>query len=161
MNLCAFNRQSSYVSNFSQKAIHQTKLEELWNNLYLPNARLEFNSQDVSNEWLSVGLTSVQGWRTHQEDSHLVDLSYANYSNSGELALFGVFDGHNGCEVAQYASRMLPEYIQQNKHFRREQYGKAPVKDTPSSNGLIVLICSSLSGTVFPRIWPEFIGWKV
>ena len=52
---------------------------------------------------------SMQGWRlnmvsslTHnilQEDAHVVDLKFLN---SDDKAIFGVFDGHGGREVAVY-----------------------------------------------------------
>jgi len=121
MNLCAFNRQSTYVKNISQKANQRSKLEEILANFYLPIAKLEFESHDASNDWLSVGVASAQGWRTQQEDAHLTDLQFGY---NGDMSLFGVFDGHNGCEVAQYAARILPEYILTNQHFHNEQYGK-------------------------------------
>ena len=40
---------------------------------------------------------SMQGWRNQQEDAHIADLKLPN----GE-AIFGVFDGHGGKEVALY-----------------------------------------------------------
>jgi serine/threonine protein phosphatase PrpC len=44
--------------------------------------------------------TSMQGWRNQQEDSHIVDLKLPN----GE-AIFGVFDGHGGKEVALFVQK--------------------------------------------------------
>ena len=121
MNLCAFNRQSTYVKNFSQKANQRSKLEDILANFYLPNVKLEFESYSASNDWLSVGVASAQGWRTQQEDAHLADLQFGY---NGEMSLFGVFDGHNGGEVAQFAAQQLPEYILANQHFHSGQYGK-------------------------------------
>ena len=120
MNLCAFSCQNGYVKNFSHKINHQSKLEEILAHFYLPNAKLEFDSHDASNDWLSVGITSAQGWRIQQEDAHICDL---RFDHKGQLALFGVFDGHNGYEIAHHAAKMLPEYIKSNQHFRSQQYG--------------------------------------
>ena len=116
MNLCAFSRPNI----FGHKMDKHIQLERLLAQFYLPSAKLEFNSQDASNDWLTVGVTSAQGWRTQQEDAHVFDL---RFDNQGHLALFGVFDGHNGCEISQYAAKILPEYIKKNEHFAQEQYG--------------------------------------
>lgn len=43
----------------------------------------------------------MQGWRLNMEDAHI---SNANYLDSNEKALFGVFDGHGGREVAIYCN---------------------------------------------------------
>lgn len=59
--------------------------------------------------------TSMQGWRNNQ-DAHVAELKLPN----GE-AVFGVFDGHGGKEVAQFVEKKyvdvlkkLPEYKQGN-----------------------------------------------
>jgi serine/threonine protein phosphatase PrpC len=43
----------------------------------------------------------MQGWRLNMEDAHI---SNANYLDSNDKALFGVFDGHGGREVAIYCN---------------------------------------------------------
>ena len=54
---------------------------------------------------------SMQGWRLNmvskdililKEDAHLVDLAF---NGEQERALFGVFDGHGGREVAAYCGK--------------------------------------------------------
>eukprot|EP00350_Pseudokeronopsis_sp_OXSARD2_P008286 CAMPEP_0170556792 /NCGR_PEP_ID=MMETSP0211-20121228/18683_1 /TAXON_ID=311385 /ORGANISM="Pseudokeronopsis sp., Strain OXSARD2" /LENGTH=79 /DNA_ID=CAMNT_0010867343 /DNA_START=90 /DNA_END=329 /DNA_ORIENTATION=+ len=59
----------------------------------------------------------MQGWRNTQEDSHVCEANLPN----GE-AVFGVFDGHGGKEVALYIKdrfvaelKKLPSY--QNKDY--------------------------------------------
>ena len=42
----------------------------------------------------------MQGWRNNQEDAHIADLKLPN----GE-AVFGVFDGHGGKEVALFVAK--------------------------------------------------------
>lgn len=44
-----------------------------------------------------------------------------------DMSLFGVFDGHGGAEVAQYAVEMLPSLIK-NELFEKGDYEKALVK---------------------------------
>lgn len=131
MNLCAFSRQGAIVKNHmtatgsqqqqQQQLSHRNRLEEILCSFYLSQAKLDFDSQEGRSSWLSVGSTSAQGWRVHQEDAHLADLHFAD---SDQLALFAVFDGHSGAEVAHYAARKLPEVLQSNGHFARQQYGE-------------------------------------
>ena len=45
------------------------------------------------------GLSSMQGWRRSQEDAHLV----ADIPGLADTAVFGVFDGHGGREVSNFA----------------------------------------------------------
>lgn len=121
MNLCSFTRQDGYIKRISHKQVDKhLQLKQILSHLYLPSAKLDFDSHDTSNGWLSVGLTSVQGWRTRQEDAHLCDL---RFDNQDHLALIGVFDGHNGFEISQYAAKVLPEYIKRSEHFTKQQYG--------------------------------------
>jgi serine/threonine protein phosphatase PrpC len=85
----------------------------------------------------------MQGWRNNQEDSHIADLKLPN----GE-AIFGVFDGHGGKEVAIYVEKnfvstliTLPEY--KNKDYASaltkcfikmdEQMDGSKTKNTPVS----------------------------
>jgi serine/threonine protein phosphatase PrpC len=39
----------------------------------------------------------MQGWRKGMEDSHIAALDIEN-----DISVFGVFDGHGGCEVAKF-----------------------------------------------------------
>ena len=44
----------------------------------------------------------MQGWRSSMEDTHICQL--VNMPNSDDYGmLFGVFDGHGGQEVAEFA----------------------------------------------------------
>jgi serine/threonine protein phosphatase PrpC len=42
---------------------------------------------------------NMQGWRLNMEDAHITDLKF---DNDSEKAMFAVFDGHGGREVAAY-----------------------------------------------------------
>ena len=41
--------------------------------------------------------TEMQGWRGNMEDSHIAEINIGDGN-----ALFGVFDGHGGREVAKF-----------------------------------------------------------
>lgn len=62
-----------------------------------------------------VGVSSMQGWRITMEDSHTILPNLPH--NKGRGAYFGVFDGHGGRKVAEYASRFLHRYIVDSKEF--------------------------------------------
>ena len=49
----------------------------------------------------------MQGWRRSMEDAHIAEVF-----SSGEGALFGVFDGHGGAEVARFVQKHLLSEIQ-------------------------------------------------
>ena len=64
----------------------------------------------------------MQGWRKRMEDSHITDLDLGP-SNSTQL--FGVFDGHGGCEVAKYVANHFTEEFLKNQNYLRNDIKKA------------------------------------
>lgn len=54
----------------------------------------------------------MQGWRISQEDAHNCILGL---SDEAKLALFAVYDGHGGAEVAQYTAQHFPQHILKEK----------------------------------------------
>lgn len=62
------------------------------------------------------GLSSMQGWRLHQEDDHI---SEPKFQNSDDTSLFAVFDGHGGCEVAKFCSKHFGEELAMNENFKK------------------------------------------
>ncbi|XP_037084766.1 probable protein phosphatase 2C 21 [Pollicipes pollicipes] len=73
-------------------------------------------SSNGQNDYLSYGESSMQGWRVSQEDAH---------NSLPELhpgcALFAVYDGHGGHEVAAYTAQTLPGCIQRNPLYSAGQ----------------------------------------
>jgi len=57
---------------------------------------------------LAWGVSCMQGWRNSMEDAHF---TVPYLGKNGELAIFGVFDGHGGEHVARFCERHLPEEI--------------------------------------------------
>lgn len=63
---------------------------------------------------------SMQGWRNQQEDSHIAELKLPN----GE-ALFGVFDGHGGKEVALYVEKKFVNTFKNLAEYKSGDYEAA------------------------------------
>ncbi|XP_025191459.1 probable protein phosphatase CG10417 isoform X2 [Melanaphis sacchari] len=89
---------------------------------YLNKPKTDKESEDMENDVLMCGASSMQGWREKQEDAHVCLVDFDD-----DMSLFGVFDGHGGAEVAQYAVEMLPSLIK-NELFEKGDYEKALVK---------------------------------
>ncbi|KAG2431539.1 hypothetical protein HXX76_009553 [Chlamydomonas incerta] len=64
----------------------------------------------------------MQGWRRTMEDAHLAEVNVANDPN---VAMFGVFDGHGGAEVAKFCQKYMATELQ-----RIEEFGKGSVEDS-------------------------------
>ena len=63
----------------------------------------------------------MQGWRKSMEDAHITALDVVE----GEISLFGVFDGHGGCEVAHYVSNHFIDELKKNESFKKGNYKQA------------------------------------
>lgn len=57
------------------------------------------------------------------EDAHVTALDVIE----GEVSVFGVFDGHGGCEVARYVENHLVEELKKNENFKKGNYRQALV----------------------------------
>lgn len=71
---------------------------------------------------LKFGGAAMQGWRRTMEDAHLAVTSMPNDPN---CAMFGVFDGHGGAEVAKFCQKYMSQEIQ-----RIEEFGKGNVESS-------------------------------
>lgn len=49
------------------------------------------------------------------EDAHVTALDVVE----GEVSVFGVFDGHGGCEVARFVEKHLVDELRKNEHFKK------------------------------------------
>ncbi|XP_060858549.1 protein phosphatase ppm-1.G-like isoform X2 [Metopolophium dirhodum] len=86
---------------------------------YLDNPITEKVSEDMEDDTLVCGVSSMQGWRIRQEDAHFCLLDFDK-----NMSLFGVFDGHGGAEVARLAVEVLPDMIR-NQPFNIGDYENA------------------------------------
>lgn len=55
------------------------------------------------------------------EDAHVTALDVVE----GEVSVFGVFDGHGGCEVAHFVENHLVDELKKNEHFKKGNYRQA------------------------------------
>jgi len=55
------------------------------------------------------GSAAMCGWRADQEDAHLNEIIDLPSGNKGMLV--GVFDGHGGSKVSNYAKAHLKEHL--------------------------------------------------
>eukprot|EP00889_Picochlorum_renovo_P003533 jgi/Picre1/30563/NNA_005925.t1 len=85
--------------------------------LSAPVTKKETLHQDLPH--LQIGVSSQQGWRKTQEDSHVCA------QLEGNTMLFGVFDGHGGGEVAKFCAEHIHEEIKSIPEFQNKQYGES------------------------------------
>ena len=60
---------------------------------YLPEPIKDKHSADGESKDFKYAASSMQGWRTNMEDTHI---AITNFDNDPSAALFAVFDGHGG-----------------------------------------------------------------
>ncbi|XP_075705095.1 protein phosphatase 1G [Rhinoderma darwinii] len=87
---------------------------------YLSQPNTGKSSGRGGNRSLNYGYSAMQGWRVSMEDAHncLPELD-------GETAMFSVYDGHGGEEVALYCSKYLPDVIKEQKAYKEGKLQKA------------------------------------
>ena len=69
---------------------------------------------------VDVGWAAMQGWRRGQEDAHVVDVRFDR-----AVALFCVFDGHGGGEVATFAADAFGALLRKTEAYAAGDYGRA------------------------------------
>ncbi|XP_071371527.1 protein phosphatase 1G-like isoform X2 [Centroberyx affinis] len=87
---------------------------------YLSQPNTTKTSSDGGNSNMSYGFSAMQGWRVSMEDAHncIPELD-------DETAMFAVYDGHGGEEVALYCSKYLPDIIKEQKTYKDGKLQKA------------------------------------
>eukprot|EP00744_Colponema_vietnamica_P001408 GILI01002328.1.p1 GENE.GILI01002328.1~~GILI01002328.1.p1 ORF type:complete len:338 (+),score=109.19 GILI01002328.1:70-1083(+) len=86
--------------------------------LSTPNTNKE-SSDDESARFI-YGASAMQGWRTGMEDAHITELALDD-----KTALFGVFDGHGGKEVALFCQRYFAEEMKKLPSYQSKDFGQA------------------------------------
>ncbi|CAJ1358068.1 unnamed protein product, partial [Effrenium voratum] len=68
-------------------------------------------SHEAREEGLAWACCGMRGWRQSMEDASLIMPRGYLSGEWREAALFGVFDGHGGEQVARFAVRRLPQVL--------------------------------------------------
>lgn len=76
--------------------------------MYLNEPNTEIEHDSGGNEYLRFAAGSMQGWRLNMEDAHVAN---GKFNNNNNEALFGVFDGHGGREVAVFSNKHYEEIL--------------------------------------------------
>ena len=71
-------------------------------------------STEGANAHLRFGVSCMQGWRSKMEDAHVTTLQL-----DSNTSCFGVFDGHNGKEVAVFVSLHFTQELIKNEKYQR------------------------------------------
>jgi serine/threonine protein phosphatase PrpC len=87
---------------------------------YLSTPNTAKDSEMGSDNKYQFSCCSMQGWRNQQEDSHIAEIKLPN----GE-ALFGVFDGHGGKEVALFVQKKFVEVFKKLPEYKNGNYEEA------------------------------------
>ncbi|XP_068445038.1 protein phosphatase 1G isoform X2 [Clinocottus analis] len=88
---------------------------------YLSQPNTTKTSSDGGNGNMSYGFSAMQGWRVSMEDAHNCIPEF----DGEETAMFSVYDGHGGEEVALYCSKYLPDIIKEQKTYKDGKLQKA------------------------------------
>ena len=77
---------------------------------YLDAPIKDKHPENGENDQLKWGACSMQGWRTSMEDAHIAsDIALPGQQKG---TLFGVFDGHGGKEVAEFAKKHFKKILE-------------------------------------------------
>ncbi|KAM4597032.1 LOW QUALITY PROTEIN: protein phosphatase 1G [Fundulus diaphanus] len=87
---------------------------------YLSQPNTTKTSSDGGNSSMSYGFSAMQGWRVSMEDAHNCIPDFDE-----ETAMFAVYDGHGGEEVALYCSKYLPDIIKEQRTYKDGKLQKA------------------------------------
>jgi len=129
---------------------------------YLEKPVTEKVSADGVGRAYAYGSSSMQGWRSNMEDSHINMLNFDGDEGAG---LFAVFDGHGGSEVAKYCEVNVPQHVVTTTEYKEGKFELALrqsflgmdeniLRDWPRS----LRECSSNSGSVLSRMTPSMDG---
>ncbi|KAI1194386.1 phosphatase 2C-like domain-containing protein [Nemania serpens] len=89
---------------------------------------VEKTSDKAEDDRLLYGVSAMQGWRITMEDAHCAVLDLLTpqgddtKTHPSRLSFFGVFDGHGGDKVAQFAGKHIPDILLKQDTFKKGNY---------------------------------------
>ncbi|KAI1308347.1 phosphatase 2C-like domain-containing protein [Xylaria venustula] len=89
---------------------------------------VEKTSDKGEDDRLLYGVSAMQGWRISMEDAHTTVLDLLTpqgdekNTHPSRLSFFGVFDGHGGDKVAQFAGQRIPDILVKQDTFKQGNY---------------------------------------
>ena len=89
--------------------------------MYLDRPITKKHTETGEGKGFRYAASAMQGWRLSMEDGHICNTDL----NGTGAALFAVFDGHGGVEVAKYCERHFTEILLASRNFQSQHYGKA------------------------------------
>lgn len=122
---------------------------------YLPQPMLTICSPQTSDKGeddrLLYGVSAMQGWRISMEDAHCTVLDLLTPESDDDkkihpsrLSFFGVFDGHGGHKVAEFAGGRIYDILKKQDTFKTGNYDQS-LKDTFLATDRAILSGKSLS----------------
>ena len=88
--------------------------------IYLSSPEIKKSPVEGENHFCKFAANSMQGWRMNMEDAHISDGAFDNDS-----ALFAVFDGHGGAEVAKFCSKSFGNELKKTTEYKEGRYEAA------------------------------------
>ena len=82
---------------------------------------------DEENEIIIFGINEMQAYKKYKEVFTLKNTKILEQNQN--IFLFGIFDGHNGAEIAKYLSIHFSQFLSENNNFINGDYKKA-LKET-------------------------------
>lgn len=83
-------------------------------------------TEECSGDNMSACVGAMQGWRVNMEDSHILLIGLKeNATIRKDTALFAVFDGHGGKEVAMFAESKFEEILVNLPAYKEGKYEDA------------------------------------
>lgn len=80
-------------------------------------SRPKVDAYEGGNDWVSFGVAESRGYRSDMQDMHAVHLDLQSSGDAPSTALFAVFDGHGGSEVAKFCADAVAETLQRTLAF--------------------------------------------
>ncbi|KAG8528048.1 Protein phosphatase type 2C 3 [Bacidia gigantensis] len=90
-------------------------------------------SDDGQDDRVAFGVSAMQGWRISMEDAHAAildlqiesDKEFQAASPDDRVSFFGVYDGHGGDKVAQFAGENIHKILAKQEAFKTKDFEQA------------------------------------